>query len=179
LFNQNIPGDATMSKKPDEALERRREFVAQIIETSRLLRNFIEGRARQAGTTRAQWIVLWRLREREGLSQVDLSEALELKPISLVRLLDRLVGQGWVERRQDIRDRRVNRLYLTAAGRRAVDDLDELSRAIITEVAGELSLDAIGGSIAALQQIKCRLKSKAPASARANAQAAGRSLAQQ
>ena len=50
----------------------KRQLVAQLVETSRLLRNFIDHRAKGRGTTRAQWIVLFRLREQEGLSQVDL-----------------------------------------------------------------------------------------------------------
>ena len=148
---------------PDDTLDLRREFVAQIIETSRLLRNFIERRANQAGTTRAQWIVLWRLREREGLSQVDLSEVLELKPISLVRLLDRLVEQKLLERRPHPKDRRINRLYLTKAGRQAVDGLDDLGKATIADAAGDLSMDALRGSIAALRRVKRHIKEKAPA----------------
>jgi MarR family transcriptional regulator for hemolysin len=62
----------------------KRQLVAQLVESSRLLRNYIDHRAKGRGTTRAQWIVLFRLREQEGLSQVDLADVLELQPISLV-----------------------------------------------------------------------------------------------
>ena len=102
--------------------DRKRQLVAQLVESSRVLRNYIDQRAKGRGTTRAQWIVLFRLREQEGLSQVDLAEVLELQPISLVRLLDRLVEHGLVERRPDPRDRRANRLHLTARGRQLVFD---------------------------------------------------------
>ena len=95
------------------SLDLKRQLIAQLVESSRLLRNYIEHRAKGRGTTRAQWIVLFRLREQEGLSQVDLAEVLELQPISLVRLLDRLVEHGLLERRPDPRDRRANRLFLT------------------------------------------------------------------
>ena len=97
------------------SLDLKKQFVSQLVETSRLLRNYIDTRAKTRGTTRAQWIVLFRLREQEGLSQVDLADVLELQPISLVRLLDRLVEQGLVERRSDPRDRRANRLFLTSS----------------------------------------------------------------
>ena len=50
----------------------KRQFISQLVESSRLLRNYIDHRAKGRGTTRAQWIVLFRLREQEGLSQVDL-----------------------------------------------------------------------------------------------------------
>ena len=88
------------------SLDLKRQLVAQLVESSRLLRNYIDARAKVRGTTRAQWIVLFRLRQQEGLSQVDLAEVLELQPISLVRLLDRLVEHGLLERRPDPRDRR-------------------------------------------------------------------------
>src|SRR3979411_2136935 len=106
------------------SLDLKRQLVAQLVESSRLLRNHIDQRAKGRGTTRAQWIVLFRLREQEGLSQVDLAEVLELQPISLVRLLDRLVEHGLLERRHDPRDRRANRLCLTARARRAAANLE-------------------------------------------------------
>src|SRR4051812_30073430 len=88
----------------DERLELRRELVFQLIETSRLLQAFVDERAKEFGTTRAQWAVLGRLRRQEGLAQVELAAQLGLQPISLVRLLDRLVEQECVERRTDPQD---------------------------------------------------------------------------
>src|SRR6202021_3011540 len=98
------------------SLDLKRQLITQLIESSRLLRNYVDHRAKSRGTTRAQWIVLFRLREQEGLSQVDLADVLELQPISLGRLLARLVEHGLVERPSDPRDRRGNRLSPTAAG---------------------------------------------------------------
>src|SRR5579872_2593414 len=108
------------------SLDLKRQLIAQIVESSRLLRNYIDHRAKERGTTRAQWIVLFRLRQNEGLSQVDLADVLELQPISLVRLLDRLVGHGRLERRHDPKARRANRLLLTGKGKKLVDELDSL-----------------------------------------------------
>ncbi len=63
------------------SLDLKRQLVTwQLVETSRLLRNYIDNRAQSRGTTRAQWIVLFRLRQQEGLSQVDLADVLELQP---------------------------------------------------------------------------------------------------
>ena len=121
------------------SLDLKRQLIAQLVESSRLLRNYIDHRAKVRGTTRAQWIVLFRLRQQEGLSQVDLADVLELQPISLVRLLDRLVEHGLLERRHDPKDRRANRLFLTASGRQLVDDLDSLRDDIATDVLQDLS----------------------------------------
>jgi len=140
------------------SLDLRRQLIAQLVESSRLLRNYIDHRAKARGTTRAQWIVLFRLRQQEGLSQVDLADVLELQPISLVRLLDRLVEHGLLERRHDPKDRRANRLFLTASGRQLVDDLDSLRDAIATDVLHEMPQDSIETSLATLREIKERIK---------------------
>ena len=136
----------------------KRQLVAQLVESSRLLRNYIDHRAKTRGTTRAQWIVLFRLREQEGLSQVDLADVLELQPISLVRLLDRLVEHGLLERRHDPKDRRANRLFLTAQGRQLVDDLDSLRDSIATDVLREVPTDTIRTTLQTLRDIKDRIK---------------------
>ena len=139
-------------------LDLKRQLIAQLVESSRLLRNYIENRAKSRGTTRAQWIVLFRLRQQEGLSQVDLADVLELQPISLVRLLDRLVEHGLLERRQDPRDRRANRLFLTASGRQLVDDLDSLRDAIATDVLQDIPTRALETSLETLREVKDRIK---------------------
>ena len=144
------------------SLDLRRQLVAQLNESSRLLRNYIDHRAKERGTTRAQWIVLFRLRQQEGLSQVDLADVLELQPISLVRLLDRLVEHGLLERRHDPKDRRANRLFLTAKGRRLVDDLDGLADAIAIDVLGEVPDNAVQATLATLREIKERIKTSPP-----------------
>jgi MarR family transcriptional regulator, transcriptional regulator for hemolysin len=140
------------------SLDLKRQLIAQIVESSRLLRNYIEHRAKGRGTTRAQWIVLFRLRQQEGLSQVDLAEVLELQPISLVRLLDRLVEHGLLERRHDPRDRRANRLFLTARGRQLVDDLDSLRDSIAIDVLQDIPSASLKTTLEALKDVKDRIK---------------------
>jgi MarR family transcriptional regulator for hemolysin len=140
------------------SLDLKRQLVAQLVESSRLLRNYIDHRSKERGTTRAQWIVLFRLRQNEGLSQVDLADVLELQPISLVRLLDRLVEHGLLERRHDPKDRRANRLFLTAKGKKLVDDLDSLRDAIATDVFHDVSNNAVQTTLDTLRDAKERIK---------------------
>jgi DNA-binding MarR family transcriptional regulator len=141
------------------SLDLKRQFISQLVESSRLLRNYIDQRAKGRGTTRAQWIVLFRLRQQEGLSQVDLAEVLELQPISLVRQHDRLVDHGLLERHPDPRDRRANRLFLTEAGRRLVDDLDSLRDSIAADVLQGMPASTIETCLVALCDIKRHIKS--------------------
>ncbi len=140
------------------SLDLKRQLVAQLVESSRLLRNYIDHRAKERGTTRAQWIVLFRLRQNEGLSQVDLADVLELQPISLVRLLDRLVEHGLLERRHDPKDRRANRLFLTAKGKNLVDDLDSLRDAIAIDALHDLPDKTLQTTLDTLREVKERIK---------------------
>ncbi len=143
------------------SLDLKRQLVAQLIETSRLLRNHIDQRAKERGTTRAQWIVLFRLRQQEGLTQVDLADVLELQPISLVRLLDRLVDHKLLERKPDPKDRRANRLFLTPKGRKLVDDLDSLRDAIAKDVLRDIPENAVESTLETLVEMKERIKTGA------------------
>lgn len=75
--------------------------------------------------TRAQWAVLLRLERREGLNQSDLAEDLDIQPITLTRLVDRLCDNGLIERRADPKDRRAKLLFLTPTARPLLDHIAE------------------------------------------------------
>ena len=112
----------------------RREFAFLLNDVARLLRTYADQRARQFGMTRAQWAVLVRLELAEGLKQSELAELLDLQPITLTRLVDRLCANGLIERRADPADRRAKRLYLTAQARPLMDRLAELGGDMMTTV---------------------------------------------
>jgi len=79
---------------------------------ARLLRVTGDRRARAHGMTRAQWVILWQLERQPGLSQKELAEIMEVEPITVARLVDRLAARGMLERRDDPADRRIWRLHL-------------------------------------------------------------------
>jgi MarR family transcriptional regulator, transcriptional regulator for hemolysin len=113
-----------------EPRPQRRELIYRLVETARHVRTHVDQVAREHGTTRAQWGLLARLRRMAGPSQIDLAEDMELTPIAVGRLVDRLAEQGMIERRPHERDRRINRLYLSESGRKVVDGLDPLRETI-------------------------------------------------
>jgi MarR family transcriptional regulator, transcriptional regulator for hemolysin len=92
-------------------------FLFTLGELQRLLRAYADKEAARFGITRAQWAVLAKVERSEGMKQTELAELLEMQPITLTRLIDKLCDAGWIERRGDATDRRVNRLYLRKAGR--------------------------------------------------------------
>src|SRR5262249_53951172 len=81
---------------------------------ARSMRTLADARAREHGMTRAQWMILVHLDKEPGLSQNALASLIEVEPITVVRLVDRLQARGFVERRPDASDRRIWRLHLTA-----------------------------------------------------------------
>ncbi|WP_076863958.1 MarR family winged helix-turn-helix transcriptional regulator [Bradyrhizobium mercantei] len=93
------------------------EFMFTLGELFRLIRVYADKEAARYGITRAQWAVLFRIERNEGMKQTELAELLEMQPITLTRLIDKLCDNGWIERRSDENDRRVNRLYLKKAAR--------------------------------------------------------------
>jgi MarR family transcriptional regulator for hemolysin len=94
-----------------------REILFLISDVGRLLRTRADQKARQFGMTRAQWAVLLMLERHEGANQSDLADFLEIQPITLTRLVDRLCDNGLIERRPDPADRRAKLLYLMPAAR--------------------------------------------------------------
>ena len=105
-------------------------------ELARLVRAYADRQAARYGITRAQWAVLAKVERFEGMKQTELAEQMEMQPITLTRLVDRLCDAGWIERRDDETDRRVNRLYLRKAARPLLAKLSGL-RSEITETALE------------------------------------------
>lgn len=114
-----------------------RGFGFLVHDVARLMRREFDRRARKLGLTRAQWAVIAHLRRNEGINQAALAELVEVAPITLARLLDRMAADGWIERRPDPRDRRAHRLYLTDRARA------ELT--VIRRVAGEVRAKALAG----------------------------------
>jgi DNA-binding MarR family transcriptional regulator len=94
-------------------------------DVARLLRKRFEQRARSLGLTRSQFQVLAHLAKREGIQQSALADALDIEPITLGRILDKLAAGGFIERRPHASDRRIWLLYLTPKARPVLDLMQE------------------------------------------------------
>jgi MarR family transcriptional regulator, transcriptional regulator for hemolysin len=120
-----------------------REILFLISDVGRLLRTYADQKARQFGMTRAQWAVLLRLERREGLNQSELAEGLDIQPITLTRLVDRLCDSGLIERRADPNDRRAKLLYLTPAARPLLERISEQVEVVAEQVLEGIDREAI------------------------------------
>jgi MarR family transcriptional regulator, transcriptional regulator for hemolysin len=136
------------------------EFAFILNDVARLLRTYADFKAAQFGITRAQWAVLVRLDRHEGLNQSELAETLDLQPITLTRLLDKLSDSGLIERRPDPEDRRAKRLFLTPAARPLLERLgvlgEETMASALAGVDG-MSIEHMVGHLAVVKENLRRL----------------------
>lgn len=135
-----------------------RELGFELHDAARLLRTYADQRARDLNTTRAQWAVLVRLQRCQGVSQSELADALDLAPITLARLIDKLTAAGLVERRDDAYDRRIHRLHLTERAAPALEKLGHLGEDLMGSALAGLDDSAIHGLTEGLRKIKTNLK---------------------
>ena len=137
--------------------ELNRSFGFLMHDVSRLLRASFDRHARTIGLTRAQWRVLAHLSRNEGIKQAGLADILEIKPITLARIVDRLSSDGWVERRADPKDKRAKRLFLTAKARPMLADLRLEALEVRKEALSGLDDKEQDGLIEQLRKVKNNL----------------------
>ena len=131
-----------------------RNLLFTLGELARLVRAHADRQARRYGITRAQWAVLTKVERFEGMKQSELAEQMEMQPITLTRLVDRLCENGWIERRDDETDRRVNRLYLRKAARPLLAKLSGLRSEITATALEGISPADASRLLAQLEAIK-------------------------
>ena len=136
-------------------------FAFDVSETALALRRAFDRRAAVLGVTRAQWRALARLAREDGMRQVDLADALDIEPITLCRMVDRLAEAGLVERRADEKDRRAWRIHLTPAAGPILERLRALADEFLAE-----ALEGIGpAEQAATRNILARVRANLAAGA--------------
>ena len=129
-------------------------FPFEIGETAHALRRAFDRRAVGLGVTRAQWKVLFRLTRQPGLRQVELADMLDVEPITLCRIIDRLEENGLVERTRDPADRRAWRLHVTARAQPLVEKLREIAAQLFAETFAGIDPEQLEASRAVLARIR-------------------------
>lgn len=115
----------------------------EIGETAHALRKAFDRRACGMGVTRAQWKVLFRLERQPGLRQIELADMLDIEPITLSRIIDRLEEAALVERVADPADRRAWRLHVTAQAQPLIEKLRGVADEMISEAFAGIDLKDI------------------------------------
>jgi len=134
-----------------------RDLMFLLHDVARLLRVDADKRARAHGMTRAQWGILIWLERQPGLSQKELAEILEVEPITVARLIDRLETRGVVERRPDPKDRRIWRLHLRPPAYPVLREIGRQREQMHAMVTGGLDETTIDTMMEALITMKLTL----------------------
>jgi len=138
------------------------EFLVR--DVARLLRRRFEQFGQELGLslTRAQCFVLVHVAREPGLSQARLAHLMDVEPIALVRLIDRLQAENLVERRLDPSDRRVWRLYLTDEAEPTIEQIRRISAGLTERALASLPQREQAALMAALRQLRLNLSDAAP-----------------
>jgi DNA-binding MarR family transcriptional regulator len=146
--------------------EFQRDLLFLLHDVARSLRVEADKRARQHQMTRAQWGILIWLRRQPGISQKELAELLEVEPISVARLIDRLEARGMVERRPDPRDRRIWRLHLLEPAWATLDDIFKQRAELARILTDGIDMRALDTMTETLLRMKANLNQEAQATRR-------------
>jgi DNA-binding MarR family transcriptional regulator len=136
----------------------------EIGETAHALRKSFDRRASALGATRAQWKVLFKLSRKPGMRQVELADLLEVEPITLCRIVDRLEEAQLVERSRDPDDRRAWRLHVTAQAQPLIEKLRVLGAGLADEAFAGID----PGDVEITRQVLARVRENVGRSASTN-----------
>jgi MarR family transcriptional regulator for hemolysin len=134
----------------------------EIGETAHALRKAFDRRAVGMGVTRAQWKVLFRLQRQPGMRQIELADMLDIEPITLSRIVDRLEEAELVERVADPADRRAWRLHVTAQAQPLIAKLRCVADEMISEAFAGIDPEHIAITRAVLGRVRENASRAAP-----------------
>ena len=149
-----------------------RSFGFLVNDVARLFGRRFSHNGRRLGLTRAQCRTLARIARHEGINQAGLADLLEIRPMTLVRQIDRMEDAGWIERRPDPADRRARLLFLTDKARPILGRIRAVANETRDEALARLSPPEKAQLLALLTRVHATLSERVPPSAHA-AQASG------
>jgi DNA-binding MarR family transcriptional regulator len=129
-------------------------FGYTISELQRLLRRVFDRRAAGLGLTRAQWLALSRIGRAEGLTQSELAQDLDLEPIAVGRVVDRLEAAGFIERRADPGDRRCWRLHLAPKSDAVMEEMKVIAATLRDDILAGVDPDDFATTLRVLGMVK-------------------------
>lgn len=143
---------------PAPAIDDRRHIGFLIADVARLMRATFDRRVRRLGLTRSQWLVLSRLHRHPGISQSELADMLEVERATAGRMVDRLEARGWLVRRPDPADRRINRLFLTEDAGAVQAEMGLIAEALIDDALAALAPGERAALTGMMERVKATLQ---------------------
>src|SRR5690242_4446779 len=143
-------------------LDLERSFGFLVNDVARLFGRRFDHNGRRLGLTRAQCRTLGYIARNEGINQAGLADLLEIRPMTLVRQIDRMEEAGWIERRPHPADRRARRLFLTAKARPILGRILDVANETRDEALARLKPAEAGQLIDLLKRVHATLSERVP-----------------
>ena len=145
------------------AMSLERDMLMVLHDVARMMRTRFDRWARTYGMTRAQGVILVRLRLQPGMTQNEMAGLCEVEPITVGRLVDRLEARGFLERRLDPSDRRIRRLHLRPASEPILKEIQRYKDELFREITEGLDEPTVELVTDALLKMKIQLTTETPA----------------
>ena len=143
-------------------LDLERSFGFLVNDVARLFGRRFDYNGRRLGLTRAQCRTLGYIARNEGINQAGLADLLEIRPMTLVRQIDRMEEAGWIERRADPADRRARRLFMTGKARPILGRILDVANETRDEALARLKPAEAGQLIDLLKRVHATLSERVP-----------------
>lgn len=138
-----------------------RELFDALSMVNRKLRAVFDARVKERGLTLARARALFALTKKDGLNQRELADELDIETPTIVRLLDGMEKQGFIERRVEVSDRRAKQIYMTELGRTIADEILKLADEIRAEVLQGVDADEVAAALKVIRTIADNVQSLA------------------
>lgn len=135
----------------------RERFSYLVTDLARLFGRVFDRRAMHLDLTRVQWRILKRLACAEGITQVELADQLDMEPIAVGRVIDRLQKAGFIERRADPADRRVWRLHLLPLSAQVIGPVEVVAQALRKDATAGIRAADLAATLAVLDRVRDNL----------------------
>jgi DNA-binding MarR family transcriptional regulator len=139
-----------------------RDMLVVLHDVARMMRTRFDQRARAYGMTRAQWVILARLKSQPGMTQNEMAGLCEVEPITVGRLVDRLEARGLLERRLDPADRRIRRLHLLPASEPILAEIYRYKNDLFAGITEGIDAHTLEVVTDALLHMKSQLSTEPP-----------------
>jgi MarR family transcriptional regulator for hemolysin len=142
-----------MSGKPTN-----RELFDELSAFNRKLRASFDALVRERGMTLARARVFFALSKRDGINQRELADELELETPTLVRILDAMEAQNFIERRAAQSDRRAKLIHTTDAGKLIAAEIDALAASVRSDILKEISVEDVAVALKVIRAMAANLQ---------------------
>jgi MarR family transcriptional regulator for hemolysin len=135
-----------------------REVIEDLAAFNRKLRAVFDKIVRERNMTLPRARVFFTLNKKDGINQRELAERLELETPTLVRILDAMEGQGFVERRVAGSDRRAKEIYITETGKVVAGQIDDIAVSVRAQVLAGISESDLKTTLAVIRSMQANLQ---------------------